>query len=175
MRITRITQLIAAVLLAAGLVAAFSTPSNAASGFQYVSGFQGGVQVVNAWNGGPWVKVYNMTGSTNNDFTAEQNPNTGAADPVIMFTGNGAWSGRCVGDANNDSGDARASLDACATNGNTGGWGTNWTFGSSGCNSGQEWFHNNHWNGYLAGSGPNGTSFYLNVQTKVCFSVLGAA
>lgn len=168
----RTTSAIAAILLVLGLTTAFTSQAGAQTGFQYIAGYLGGVQVINAWNGGPFVKVWNMAGSTNNDFTAGADPFNNRI--VIEYTGGGSWNGQCVGDAYNNSSRADTSLDPCATSGNNGGWGTNFSSGNSGCGSDQLWFHNDHWGGYLAGDGV-GTPFYLNVSTKVCYSVIGAA
>ena len=102
----------------------------------------------------------------------DQNGNqTGNAE--IMFVGSGSWFGRCIGDASNNSGLADVSLDACARPGQTAGWGTQFTWGTSGCPSGTVWFHNNHWNGYLGpiDNAVNGSHWYLNKPSKVCLDI----
>jgi hypothetical protein len=137
----------------------------------------GGTACLNAWGGGPW--IYDSTsgpetGDTNQSmFLVNENGNTsGSGNNQIVFVGNGSWGGECIGDAYNNPGYADTSLDACANPvfGTTAGWGTQMTVGTSGCPSGEAWFHDNHWNGYLAGSGANGSKFYLNDQTKTCFT-----
>jgi hypothetical protein len=132
-----------------------------------------GSDCLNAWGGGPWVNVSTSgdeTGDTNQHFMViDENGDPNTAE--IMFTGSGFWNGHCIGDAYNNSGYADTSLDACARPGQSAGWGTQMTWGTSGCPSGTVWFHDNHWNGYLAGSGANGSHFYLNVQTKTCFAI----
>ena len=92
----------------------------------------------------------------------------------IMFTGSSSWNGECIGDAYNNSGYADTSLDGCALPGQSAGWGTQMTWGTSGCPSGTAWFHDNHWNGYLApaNTAVNGSHWYLNDQTKICFAIL---
>ena len=133
--------------------------------------------LINAWGGGPWVNVYKggTPTSTNDNFSFfQQSPTVYYS---LKFIGGGAWNGRCIGDANNDPGDARASLDACGTGGIGEGWGVNFTTGTSGCPSGWRWFRNVHWPGYLgpADGAVNGSHFYLNKPTKWCFDQLGPA
>jgi len=138
-----------------------------------------GSDCLNAWGGGPYVNVYtggDENRDTNQHFMVidevDQNGNqTGNAE--IMFVGNGSWNGQCIGDASNNSGLADVSLDGCARPGQNAGWGTQFTWGTSGCPSGTVWFHNNHWNGYL---GPpdnpvNGSHWYLNKPSKVCLDI----
>jgi hypothetical protein len=132
----------------------------------------------NAWGGGPWVNDYTggfEAGDTNQDFflSAVDNANGNATGNYqLVFAGSSSWAGQCIGDAYNNSGYADTSLDGCGNGtGGGSGWGTNFTIGTSGCSDGEGWFHNNHWNGYLAGSGANGSHFYLNDQTKFCFSI----
>jgi len=139
-----------------------------------------GSDCLNAWGGGPYVNVYtggDENSDTNQHFMVinevDQNGNqTGTAE--IMFAGSGSsWFGQCIGDASNNSGLADVSLDACAIPGQTAGWGTQFTWGTSGCPSGTVWFHDNHWNGYL---GPpdnpvNGSHWYLNKPSKVCLDI----
>ena len=129
----------------------------------------------NAWGGGPWVKDYTggpELSDTNQDFMVidENGSQTGPSE--IMFYGNSSWSGQCIGDAYNNSGRADVSLDPCGLPGQAqAGWGTQMTWGTSGCPSGEAWFHDSHWNGYLGpGSSVNGSPFYLNKPSPVCFS-----
>lgn len=139
-----------------------------------------GSDCLNAWGGGPYVNVYtggDENSDTNQHFMVindvDQNGDqTGNAQ--IMFVGSGSsWFGQCIGDASNNSGLADVSLDGCARPGQNPGWGTQFTWGTSGCPSGTVWFHNNHWNGYL---GPpdnpvNGSHWYLNKPSKVCLDI----
>ena len=135
-----------------------------------------GSDCLNAWGGGPYVNVYtggDENTDTNQHFMVidENGDQNGTAE--IMFTGNGSWFGQCIGDASNNSGLADTSLDACALPGQTAGWGTQFTWGTSGCPSGTVWFHNNHWNGYLGPSDNpvNGSHWYLNKPSKVCLAI----
>jgi hypothetical protein len=140
----------------------------------------GGTACLNAWGGGPWVNDYTggfESRDSNQDFvlSAVYNANGDATGIYQLgFVGSGSWAGRCIGDAYNDSGYADVSLDGCGNGtGGGSGWGTNFTVGTSGCPAGEEWFHNNHWNGYLGpvGGAVNGSHFYLNKPTPYCFSV----
>ena len=120
---------------------------------------------MNVYRGGP------ETNDTNADFAVFDNPGTGHSE--IAFVGLGSWSGRCIGDASNDSSLADVSLDSCGSASGGQGWGVNFTWGTDGCPSGEAWFKNVHWNGYL---GPpdnfvNGSHFYLNKPGKICFTV----
>jgi hypothetical protein len=134
-----------------------------------------GNDCLNAWGGGPYVNVYtggDETRDTNQNFMViAENGNQNTAE--IMYTGSSGWNGRCIGDAKNDSGLADVSLDACARPGQSAGWGTQFTWGTSGCPSGTVWFHNNHWPGYLgpAGNAVNGSHWYLNKPSKVCLTI----
>jgi hypothetical protein len=133
----------------------------------------------NAWGGGPWVNVYTggpETGDTNQDFflADDDNANDNATGYYqIIYAGSSSWAGECIGDAYNNSGYADTSLDPCGSASGGAGWGTIMTVGTSGCPSGEAWFHDNHWNGYLAPANDagNGSHFYLNDQSKVCFNV----
>ena len=134
-----------------------------------------GNDCLNAWNGGPYVNVYtggDETRDTNQNFMviAEDGDQNHAE---IMYTGSSSWNGRCIGDASNLSGNADVSLDACATPDQTAGWGTQFTWGTSGCPSGTVWFHNNHWPGYLGppDNAVNGSHWYLNKPNKVCLAI----
>jgi hypothetical protein len=135
-----------------------------------------GNDCLNAWGGGPWVNVSTSgdeTGDTNQHFMVidENGDQNGTAE--IMFTGNGSWNGQCIGDASNNSGNADTSLDACAAPGQTPGWGTQMTWGTSGCPSGTAWFHDAHWNGYLGppAGAVNGSHWYLNKPSPVCLAI----
>jgi len=139
-----------------------------------------GSDCLNAWSGGPYVNVY--TGGDENTDTNQHFIVLGEVDSngdetgdvQIMFVGTGSsWFGQCIGDASNNSGLADTSLDGCALPGQTAGWGTQFTWGTSGCPAGTVWFHDNHWNGYL---GPvanpvNGSHWYLNKPSPVCLDI----
>jgi hypothetical protein len=135
-----------------------------------------GNDCLNAWNGGPWVGVRTIgpeTSDTNQEFMViDENGNQN--DSEIMFTGSGSWSGECIGDAYNNSSDGDVSLDPCALPGQSAGWGTQMTWGTSGCPSGEAWFKDNHWNGYLGppAGAVNGSHWDLNVSSPVCFAVI---
>jgi hypothetical protein len=132
----------------------------------------GGYACLNAWNGGPWVNVYTGGPNTpNNDFTVISSQSNGIY-VEIEDTGANTWSGQCIGDAYNESGQADTSLDPCGFSGPAG-WGTNftYTYGPPNCPSGEIAFKNNHWGGWL---GPpnnwvNGSHFYLNNPAIYCF------
>ena len=134
-----------------------------------------GNDCLNSWGGGPWVDVYtggDETGDTHQHFMViDENGDQNTAE--IMFTGSGSWNGECLGDAYNNSGYADTSLDPCGLPGQSAGWGTQMTWGTSGCPSGTAWFHDNHWNGYLApaNGAVNGSHWYLNDQTKTCLAI----
>jgi hypothetical protein len=134
-----------------------------------------GSDCLNAWGGGPYVNVYtggDENGDTHQHFMViDENGNqNGTAE--IMFTGSGSWFGQCIGDYNNNSGLADTGLTGCGFPGDGGaGWGTQMTWGTSGCPSGTAWFHDNHWNGYLAPGNGNGSHWYLNDQTKTCLAI----
>lgn len=138
--------------------------------------YNGGYACLNAWGGGPWVNAYagGPNGKNyNSDFTVIVD-SAATSNSEIEFTGGGAWSGRCIGDAYNNSSYADTSLDACGSTTTAAGWGTNFIVGSSGCPLGKEWFYNTHWKGYL---GPpnnyvNGSHFYLNNAGYACFTVI---
>jgi hypothetical protein len=172
-RLYRTGALVGALLLLIGTILAIDIPAaSAASGKQFCFN-NGGWACLNSWGGGPWVNVYTggPNGTQNNHFTIIK---TGAYYGIEDTAGN-AWNGKCIGDANNKSGDARTSLDPCGT-----GWGTNFVIvfgtGTDGCPAGTDAFYNNHWGGWL---GPpdnwvNGSHFYLNKPfhgAVYCFQV----
>jgi hypothetical protein len=123
-----------------------------------------GNSCLNAWNGGPFVNAYTGgTANSNDEFIIVES----GANVEIQFLGSGSWHGECVGDAYNESTDARTSLDSCGADGSGAGWGTQFTEVS--CPGGQA-FKNIHWGGYLApASGANGAAFYLN-SSEACFA-----
>jgi hypothetical protein len=120
------------------------------------------------------VKAYTgglETSDTNAEFTVLHNPFTDYEE--IVFIGDGSYSGDCIGDSNNNPNLADAGLVACGTASGNGGWGTNLAYGTNGCPSGEAYFFDSHWGGYLgpANVGVNGSQFYLNKPTPYCFSV----
>lgn len=129
----------------------------------------------NAWGGGPWVKQYTGgANQANGDFIWDH----GLALPAqyLFFANAGSnWYGQCIGDANNNPNDARASLNPCpGVNGGSGsgdGWGTHWTRDTASCPNGYVAFKNNHWGGWLGPDvvGVNGSQFYLNKPNPYCF------
>jgi hypothetical protein len=178
-RLYRVGALVGALLLPISAALAIGIPEASAAtlGSPAPGGICAGDSCLNAWGGGPFVNAY--TGGTpnaNDDFIiiGQQNGNV-----VLAFLpGSGIpWNGSCVGDAYNNSGNARVSLDPCGNNGQGAGWGTQFKQiqgnGSNGCPSGYSAFYNNHWGGYLGPqqSGVNGSPFYLNKPGKVCFNV----
>jgi hypothetical protein len=78
----------------------------------------GGQTCLNAWSGGPGVDVYTSTGAVNNDFSVVPAGSSWA----IEDTDGGAYNGKCVGNANNNSGSEYTGLDTCP-NPNSGGGG----------------------------------------------------
>jgi hypothetical protein len=172
-RLYRIGALAAAILLPVSAVLAIGIPAaSAASGqqFCYIPQGEGGPHAcLNSWGGGPWVNVSTNDNTQNNDFTIVNEPN---GNIELKDTGGNGWSGHCIGDAYNESGKADTSLDACGTNGNGAGWGTQFEYISGGsCGEGEVSFYNVHWHDYL---GPpsgwvNGSHFYLNKPGQICF------
>lgn len=160
-------------------IVGIAAPAAVGSGFQYRY-CNAPCAYINAWGGGPWVRVFEGT-AVNNDFTVIQNPQSGFQ--MIKRT-NGTGGNACIGDANNDPGDARTSLDSCGSPIGVGnGWGTDFLIASgSPCPAGTWWFRNRHWSGvdgaYL---GPpdtytSGDPFYLNKPVAAyCFTRIGAA
>ncbi len=171
----RLLAALASAAIIGGAAALVAAPAQANTGNQYCY-YLGGYACVNAWGGGPWVNTYTGgPGTSNNDFSVINNYATG--DQMLQFTGGGSWNGHCVGDAYNDSGDARTSLDSCGNGGEGAGWGTNFISGVDGCQAGWAYFYNTHWGGWL---GPpdnwvNGSHFYLNKTVKYCFKVYSPA
>jgi hypothetical protein len=137
-----------------------------------------GTWCLNAWGGGPYVNEYTGGVETSDPyqifFLVNENGNTdGSGYSQIMFGANGdPWSFDCIGDYNNNSGLADAGLVGCGSASGGQGWGTNMEVGTSGCPSGEAWFYDVHWNGYLGpGGSANGTHWYLNKPSAYCFSV----
>jgi hypothetical protein len=167
-----------------GTVLAIGIPkASAASGQQYCyipQGESGPHACLNSWGGGPWVNVSTDDNTQNNDFTLVFNANGNA---VIKDTGGNKWSGNCIGDAYNETGQADTSLDPCGNNGQGAGWGTQFEaiYGGA-CGQGEVSFYNIHWSGidgHPAYLGPpsgwgNGSHFYLNKPEQVCFLISAA-
>jgi hypothetical protein len=128
---------------------------------------------MNAWNGGPWVKLYSGGPTANGDFG--YSADGGGQYHYLAFGNYGSpWANQCIGDANNDPGDARASLNPCPglfnNNYSGDGWGTHLTVVFSVCNPGYYAFHDTHWNGWIGPADTSGGSqFYLNKQQPWCF------
>jgi hypothetical protein len=141
----------------------------------------GGTACLNAWGGGPWVNDYTggfESGDNHQNFflsaVDDANGNPTGNYQLIFDGANDSWAGYCIGDAYSNPGYADTSLNGCGNGtGGGAGWGTLMTIGTSGCPAGEGWFHDNHWNGYLApaNGAVNGSHFYLNDQSKVCFNV----
>ena len=146
--------------------------------YQELCYYNGGYACLNAWSGGPYVNVYAdgpETSDTHQDFIILDNEETGYYE--LAYVGSEGDSGECIGDYNNNSGLADAGLVACGTASGNQGFGTNMDWGTNDCPSGEAWFYDYHWNGYL---GPpdnyvNGSHFYLNkpwpTTGNLCFSV----
>jgi len=156
---------LSAVFLMLGVSTVFTSSASAGTGNEWCMTSTNS-KCINAWGGGPFVKLYTgQGGGANSDFTS-----LGLSGHIVLqFTGNSGWAGRCIGDAYNDPRNPSVSLDDCGFSG-SGGWGTLFTFGSSGCPSGYVWYQNVHWTGYLGPQDPNtnGSPFYLN-RGKTCF------
>jgi hypothetical protein len=134
----------------------------------------GGYACLNAWGGGPFVNAYTggpETRDTNAEFTLIHNSATDYGE--IEFIGDGSYSDDCIGDSNNNPDLADAGLVACGTASGNGGWGTNLAEGTNGCPSGEMYFFDSHWSGYLgpANNYVNGSQFFLNKPTPYCFAV----
>jgi hypothetical protein len=136
---------------------------------------QGTFACLNAWNGGPWVRVYEHTGTRNNNFEAIQEPGNGYW--YIEFIGGGSWNGKCVGDAYNNVGRADASLDTCPGGSGSAGWGTNFNLVSNPPGGGQFALYDIHWQGWLCPSNnySNGSPFYLNDSYECGFTTYPSA
>jgi len=132
-----------------------------------------GNRCLNAWNGGPSVRAYSVN-VQNNNFDGYYDPNRPGA-VYLEFIGGGSYDFWCIGDYGNSSGNASTGLVNCPSGSNTGGWGANFVpEGSSvGCTGGTYGFYNQHWGGYLAPSGGNGSEFYLNSSAVYCFTIYG--
>lgn len=162
----KVISLLAAVFLTITLGGALLAPAaHAASGNFWC--IETADWCLNAWNGGPFVKVYNSNGGTNNYFTDINSATLGYAN--MEDTGDGNYAGYCIGDYNNNANDARAGLVGGCGASNIG-WGGN--MGTQFCanNTGVE-FWDAHWNGWLGpeNSNGNGTQFYLNKPNPYCF------
>jgi hypothetical protein len=166
----------AAALIAVFVVVGVSVKSfsHAASG-GYGHTFCGGSTFgcLNAWNGGPWVNDYGNAHVGNDDFYSVSLTN--GATTYIMDSGANAWSGNCIGDAYNSSGNPLASLDPCPGSSKGAGWGTYFQVVSTNiCPAGSVAFKNKRWHGFLAPvngySSTNGNHFTVN-GLLYCFSI----
>lgn len=146
----------------------FAGPAHAQVGNQWCGGSLNDV-CLNNWNGGPSVRQYSQ-GVINNDFVAISDPNRPGAFQLEFAYGPG---GQCIGDYGNNPGNATTGLVACASGTSAGGWGSNFTYSTSGCPSGYFKLINQHWGGYVApADGPEGkigAEWYLNTSTQDCF------
>lgn len=160
------TGIIGSVLLLLGVLTVHSTPAHAISGACFYYPDSGNHATLNAWNGGPAVKVYHSCADPNDRFTILF---PGGGNVQLEFTGVNSNSNKCIGDTNNDAGNASTGLTGCSP----AGWGTLFTEQTSGCGSGQLAFRNNHWNGYLGPPNPysDGSEFYLNNFGFFCFTI----
>lgn len=179
-RLWRIGWLAGAVILAVGTVLAAGTPevsaaNNLTGQWCWDSTGLGGWVCLNAWNGGPQVNVSTNAHTRNNDFTIIQNS---AGYSELEFVGGGNYSGYCIGDFNNLSGQASAGLVPCGNDGvSAAGWGTSLQLRLNGCDVGKVAFNDVHWKGFI---GPpngwsNGSHFYLNKPGYFCFTQLDPA
>ncbi len=168
---TKFAVIATAIVLPMGtLIALGASPALATnSALQYCVNNGTTNACLNAWYGGPEVNVFTNMGAVPNDEFSQNTLSNG--NGYLEFVGGGNYNGFCVGDFNNNSGNADTGLDQCPTNSNSGGWGTN--FKISTCSSGEGVaFKNIHWGGYLAPGGfSNGTSFYLNHSGEYCFGI----
>ena len=155
-------------------------PASAPSGGQFCY-YNNGNVCLNAWGGGPWVNLSTDANTQNNDFTIIYETD-GYVE--LKDTGDNAWSGKCIGDGYNESGEARASLDPCGGGGASAGWGTQFILdplcvasiagGDLVLGYG---FESSHWsNGWLGPAGSaNGSHFYLNKPSEYCYAQGSAA
>jgi len=141
-------------------------PASAQGVTQWCEGSFGSV-CFNAWNGGPSVRQYSQ-GVVNNDFYSISDPNRPGT-----FQIESAVVDECIGDSGNNSGNATTGLVACWSGTSAGGWGSTFTYSSSGCPSGYFKLINQHWGGYVApADGPEGeigAEWYLNTNVPDCF------
>lgn len=152
-------KLLLIIPLLFGIGALFAIPAPKAmaqSGLQFCAG---GNVAINAWSGGPAIKTWACDFSNNNFFTVITNQNAKQYSN-IEDTGGGFDDGLCIGDLNNNPNDAHSGL-VGGCGGSAIGWGGNWGTRLCDNNNGIE-FWNAHWNGWLVGSLPDGTSFFNN-------------
>jgi hypothetical protein len=84
---------------------------------------------------------------------------------------NDNYANGCIGDSGNNSGDAKAGIDECPTQGNAG-WGTKFYYGYCSVGSASGYiFENVHWSGSWLGpqSETNNAQEYLNKPSAWCF------
>lgn len=144
-------------------------PAHAQGGNQWCAGDV----CFNAWNGGPSVRQYSP-GVVNNDFVGIDDPNRPGTFQIQAVDAGG-----CIGDSGNNPGNATTGLVACWSGTSAGGWGSNFTYSTSGCPSGYFRLINQHWSGYVApADGPEGAigaEWYLNTNVLDCFGRFAAA
>jgi hypothetical protein len=170
-RLYRIGATAGAILLPIGVVMATgTTEASAATPYQYCDYLNYPPRAcLNAWSGGPNVNVETSDNPNIQNNRFEVLP-AGSGYVQIQFVGGGSqYNGYCIGDLGNNQDNATAGLVPCHDHSGNAGWGTLFTNGHS---CGSDTFHNAHWNGYL---GPvdgyvNGSHFYLNKPTTICFS-----
>lgn len=158
----RLAFILAPFLIVFGLGFGFATSAHAA-GTEICSITSQGNPAspcLNKWNDGSLIKAY-TPGATNENY-------------VIQLTGDGSGNvqiydpntGQCVGDYQNNSGDAKASdYENCPSSG-VAGWGTVFSYYSTGCPNASGVLYNHHWNGDLSANAANGSQFYLNVGSN---------
>jgi hypothetical protein len=119
---------------------------------------------VNKWNNGDLIKSY-TPGASNEHFET-----VGLQGGIVQIYD--YVTGLCVGDYQNNPGDAKASdYQECPSNG-AAGWGTEFYYYSTGCPAGSGVLYNRHWNAYLSANPANGSQFYLNVSSgPYCFKL----
>lgn len=159
----RIARLLAPVLLGAGLMlGAGATAAHANNGVELCAPDMSGSPsspCADAYNnGGEYIKSYSP-GATWEYIQAQ-------------YIGNSQWqlydfnTGRCLGDANNDPGNAAVGdTDVCPSQGQAG-WGTIFVRYNNFCPYGNT-YHNNHWNATMGAGVNNGSQWYLNTAVNV--------
>jgi hypothetical protein len=149
-----VAALIAVFVVVGVSVKTFSHAASGGYGHTFCGG--NGAGCLNAWNGGPWVNSYGNAHVGNDDFYSVNL--TDGASTYIMDSGANAWSGNCIGDAYNKSGDSQASLDPCPGSSKGAGWGTSFqVVRGKKCTGNTVAFLNKRWNDFL---GPaNGIGF----------------
>jgi hypothetical protein len=170
----KLAALTGTITLALGLTITMTETAHANVGTNWCLGSTSPGECINAWNGGPWVRLYTGGPTANGDFSYE-----GGTNHYLAFGNYGSpWANQCIGDANNDPGDARASLNPCPGlfNGNPDGdgWGTHVQKYTSVCPNGWAAFKDIHWNGWIGPQNESqGATIYLNKPSPYCYSQRG--